>query len=198
MASTLYAVHKAHFGTPVMDKTGSWKDELFRYLPLWVKVTVIFSGILLACYVTLGVSFLIVNRNMDVEIGLKAFKATRPETTLEKNCRSESQAVATFDEGLNSHIGALNDQMTILVRDMDEIRKKCLAEIPTKITPRGSEAVDCDTAPDFLTNENPSGRYARVIRELAHQQEDIRSQVTGLREQQRERHQRLTELCFSH
>jgi len=103
-----------------------WKGELIRPLPLSMKITVLFIGILLACFGVFGVSFLIINRNMEVEIGLNGFKATRPETTLEKNCRSESQAFVSFDQGLNSNIGALNDHMSILVRDMDEIRKKAL------------------------------------------------------------------------
>jgi hypothetical protein len=89
-----------------------------------------------------------------------------------------------------------------LVRDMNEIRKKCLAEIPTKITPRFappfSKFVDCDIPPDFLITDDPNGRYARVLGEFAHQQEGIRSRIAALQEQQRQAHQHLIEMCSSH
>ena len=181
-----------------------WKGELIRPLPLSMKITVLFIGILLACFGVFGVSFLIINRNMEVEIGLNGFKATRPETTLEKNCRSESQAFVSFDQGLNSNIGALNDHMSILVRDMDEIRKKCLAEIQAKTGPFSEpESVaarramlECHT-PEGL-DFNPSGRYGLVLRELSDQQQDIRSQIAALQEQRRQAHQHMIQLCSSH
>jgi hypothetical protein len=184
----------------------SWKDELTRGLPLWMKITVWFSGILLTFFVVLGGSFLIIGRNMDVEFGLKGFKATRPETTLEKNCRSESEAFAAFDQGLISNIGALNDRMSILVRDMDEIRKKCLAEVQAKtgpfMEPAGVAArrdhLECHTPDGSFLNFNPNGRYGLVLGELSGQQQDIRSQIAGLQEQRRQAHQHLIEMCSSH
>jgi hypothetical protein len=187
------------------DKIGdSWKDELTRGLPLWMKITVWLSGILLTCFVVLGVAFLIINRSMDVEIGLKGFKATRPETTLEKNCRSESQAFAEFDQGLNSNIGALNDRMSIVVRDMDEIRKKCLAEVQAKtgpfMEPAGVAArrdqLECHTPEG--RNFNPNGRYGLVLGELSDQQQEIRSQIAALQKQRQQAHQYLIEMCSSH
>jgi len=184
-----------------------WKGELIRPLPPSMKITVLFIGLfialLLAGFVLFGVSFLIINRNMNVEIG--PFKATQPETTLEKNCRSESQALVSFEQGLNSNIGALNDHMSILVRDMDEIRKKCLAEVQAKtgpfMEPAGVAArrdqLECHT-PEGMMNFNPSGRYGLVLQELSGQQQDIRSQIAALQEQRRQAHQHMIQLCSSH
>jgi hypothetical protein len=186
------------------DKIGdSWKHELTRGLPQWMKITIWVSVILLTFIGVLGGAFLIIGLNMDVEIG--PFKATRPETTLEKNCRSEAQAFAVFDHGLTTNIGALNDRMSILVRDMDEIRKKCLAEVQAKTGPFAEPAgvaarrdqLECHT-PEGSRNFNPSGRYGLVLGELSVQQQDIHSQIAALQEQRRQAHQHLIDMCSSH
>jgi hypothetical protein len=173
------------------ERRGAWGFATYwtRDWPRWLRIA-------LPILLVIGIPAAIILTGLNIDF--RNLTITRAETEKEKNCRSESQAVVTSDEGFNSHIGALNDQMSTLVRDMDEIRKKCLAEAPQKITPRFSRFVDCDTPPDFLTNEDASGRYARVLREFAHQQEDIRSRVAALQEQKRQQHQRLSELCSSH
>jgi len=185
------------------DKVGdSWTDELSRGLPRWLKIIVWLIGTLLTVFVVLGGAFLIIGLNMDVEVG--PFKATRPETTLEKNCRREAQAFTVFDQGLTTNIGALNDRMSILVRDMDEIRKKCLAEVqagtgpfsvPAEVAARRYQ-LECHTPEG--QNFNPNGRYGLVLGELSEQQQGISSQIASLQEQRRQAHQHLIEVCSSH
>jgi hypothetical protein len=178
----------ASFYDLVIHWTRDWQLWLRIILPIFLSAAVILS----------------VGNGLTIDF--KNWTITRSETESEKNCRSESQAFASFDQGLNSNIGELNDQVSILVRDMNEIRKKCLAEMPAKPGPSSEpasvtarrDAVECSIPPDFSTNFNPSGRYGLVLRELSHQQGDIRSQITALQEQQRQEHQRLIELCSSH
>jgi hypothetical protein len=89
------------------DRTDSVWHELLVGWPLWLRIAVVLFGFVLLCFVIFGVSFLIIKRNMDVEIGLKGFKATRPETTLEKNCHMASQEASARDQSFNSEILAL-------------------------------------------------------------------------------------------
>ena len=164
---------------------------------LWVRITL---PIILVFFIPAAI--IISGLNID----FKNWTITRAETEREKNCRSESHAFASFDQGLTSHIGALNDQMSILVRDMNELRKKCLAEGPVKTGPFSEpsnvtalrDALECHTPDDNITNWNASGRYGLVLRELAHQEADIRSQIAALQEQQRQQQQSLIALCSSH
>ena len=109
------------------DNTGSAWHELFLGRPLCLKITVELLGFVLLCFVVFGVSFLIINRNMEVQIGLTGFKATRPDTTLEKNCRTASQEASARDQSFNSEILALQAQVAIKDHDLADIRQKCLA-----------------------------------------------------------------------
>src|SRR6516165_2759175 len=97
---------------------------------------------------------------MDVEIGLKGFKATRPETTLEKNCRMASQEASARDQSFNSEILALHAQIAIKDHELAEIRQKCVAAqlSETQIGARhrwiGPNGSSCNTETNTVSSDS--------------------------------------------
>jgi hypothetical protein len=73
------------------------------------------------------VAFLLVEQGQDIEIGPSGFKATRPETPLEKNCRLESQQLSALDQEISEEIIALEEQVAAKDHELSETRAKCLA-----------------------------------------------------------------------
>jgi hypothetical protein len=180
------------------ERRGAWSFAIYwtRDWPRWLRIA-------LRILLVIGIPATIILTGLDIDF--RNMTTTRAETEREKNCLTASQALASLDHGLNSNIGALNNQMSILVQDMGEIRKKCLAEKPASDpvmaepsnVVRRREAAECSFTPGSV-DLNYSGRYSRVLQQLSDQEDDIRSHITALQAQQRQDHQRLAELCSSH
>jgi hypothetical protein len=172
------------------DNTGSaW--QFFIGLPLWLKSTVALVGMGLLCFVVFGVSFLIINRNMEVQIGLTGFTATRPETTLEKNCRMASQEASARDQSFNSEILALQAQVAIKDHDLSEIRQKCLAEPP----PKHTDSSRCNT--EIHPFAIGSGGYESVLTTIAQERQDLESRIVAKEKERARWQQRLDQRCVA-
>src|SRR5215472_8082353 len=168
---------------------GVW--GFIRDLPQWTKITLAILSILLLSYFVFGVSFLIIKRDMEVQIGPTGFKAMRPETTFEKNCRMASQEASARDQSFNSEILALQAQVAIKDHDLGEIRQKCLAARAGCRT----ETTHSTGAAIFFAN--PRGDYEIALNNTAEEREALVSRIKAKEEERAQWQHQLDQRCLS-
>ena len=131
------------------------------------------------------------SRNKEVQIGLTGFKATRPETTLEKNCRMASQEASARDQSFNSEILALQAQVAIKDHDLAEVRRKCLAQRP----PEHTDSSRCNTEVEpFLIGP---GGYESVLTTIAQEKQAPQSRIVAKEKERAQWQQRLDQRCVA-
>jgi len=167
---------------------GAW--GLIRALPQWMQITLAIFAMLFIGYIVFGVSFLIIKRDMEVEIWLTGFKATRPETTLEKNCRMASQEASARDQSFNSEILALQAQVAIKDHDLGEIRQKCLA------ARAGCRTQTTHSTGADMVFANPRGDYETALNSIAEERQALGSRIAAKEQERAQWQQRLDQRCL--
>lgn len=180
------------------ENIGSFLHALVHDWPRWLRITLVTVVIVFLCLIVTGTFAVLLSRQYNVD--LKNMKVTQPETEKTKNCRSESASAAVYDQGINARILSYETQLSALDRDLAERRQKCLTEMSANPSPTQREA-GCSIPSRGLMNDydysGASGRYRPVLLELAQEKTETLSRITALEEQQRQGHQRLSQLCSS-
>jgi hypothetical protein len=178
--------------------------ELFVDWPRRLKIAVgLFLLFLIVC-VGAFVSFLIINKGMEVEIGPKGFKATRPETMLEKNCRMAAQEASARDQSFNSDILALQAQIAIKDHELAEMRQKCVAaqqsetQIGTRHRWSGWNGSRCHTE---TTQSNGfgttyEGDYETALNSIADERQALEARILAKERERAQWRQRLDLRCL--
>jgi hypothetical protein len=167
---------------------GAW--GVIRNFPQWMQIILAIFGMLFLGYVVFGVSFLLIKRDMDVQISLTGFKATRPETTFEKNCRMASQEASARDQSFNSEILALQAQVAIKDHDLGDIRQKCLA------ARAGCKTETTHSTGAFATFANPHGDYEMALNNTAKERKALQSRIEAKEQERAQWQQRLDQRCL--
>ncbi len=178
---------------------GSFWHELFRGVPLSIRITLVLIISFAALSIVFLVPFLILERQEDIEIGLKGFKATRPETTLEKNCRMATQEASVWSQSINSEILALESQVSIKDHDLSETRQKCLATL-TNITRTQNESRCRTEVSQFgrlvTTFAVPRGDYETELTNIAEERNALQLRIAAKEQERAQWRQRLNQRCL--
>ena len=171
---------------------GSFIRRAVHDLPLWAEVTRILV-------VFIFVAFLIIERGEDIEIGLSGFKATRPETPLEKSCRVAAEQARVRDQNVNNEILALQAQVAIKDRDLSETRQKCLAAQPTSRDSFNPSLckTEISKSSDLGTYfAHPQGSYETELTSIAGEIYDLQSQIAAKEKARTQWQELLDQRCF--
>lgn len=87
--------------------------------PRGLRISLGLLGVFLLLSATVFVGFLIVERGEDVQIG--PFKATRPETPHERNCRLAAEEAKPWFQNINGEILAIESQVATKDRELSEV-----------------------------------------------------------------------------
>ncbi len=150
---------------------------------------------------TVFVGFLIVERGKDVQIG--PFKATRPETPHERNCRLAAEEVKPWFQNVNGEILAIELQVATKDRELSEVRQKCIAAHPTKPMTK-TEAWPqslCKTetsgkSGSMIYFANPEGDYETALTSIASERRDLQSRIEAKEKERTQRQQSWDQRCL--
>jgi hypothetical protein len=181
--------------------------ELFVDWPRRLKIAVGLFVLFLFVCVGAFVAFLIIIKGMEVEIGRKGFKATRPDTTLEKNCRMASQEASARDQSFNSELLALQAQKAIKDHELAEMRQKCVAaqSSETQIGARhrwsGWNGSRCNTETTVssgfsITYATPEGDYETALNAIAEERQALEVRILAKEHERAQWQQRLDRRCL--
>ena len=180
------------------DDTGNFWHEFFRGWPLWLRISLVVAAFLIVAFAVFSAIFLAVERQEDIEIGLRGFKATRPETTLEKNCRIAGQEASARDKSFNSEILSLQAQVAIKDHDLSETRQKCLALASVN---RAQSESRCRTEISqsngwVSTFANPHGDYETELTGIAEERYSLQAKIAAMEQERAQWRQRLDAQCL--
>ena len=179
----------------------SFWHEFFREWPLWSRVGLGIISVMIVLFIVFGVSFLVVERQEDIEISVRGFKAKRPETTLEKNCRMASQESSAWDESINREILALQAQVAIKDHDLSEIRQKCLTTLPNadrlQTESRCRTEISQSDGRTMATFANPRGDYETELTSTAEERQALESKIAAKEQERAQWRRQLEQRCLA-
>jgi hypothetical protein len=182
------------------NETGSAWHEFIHGWPLVVRIIVGLIGVFAVLFVVFLVAFLIIEQQEDVEVGLSGFKATRPETALEKNCRLQSQQVSSLAQQISNEIQTLEAQVATKDHELAETRAKCLAEyakVPQPTNYQSRCRTEISTSNGGLTTYAiPRGDFETILTTTAQDRDDIESKISAKERLRTQLQQHFEQLCL--
>lgn len=182
------------------SNTNSAWHELIRDWPLLLRVILGITAVFVVLLTILLVAFLIIERQEDVEVGPSGFKATRPETALEKNCRLQSQQVSSQTQQISNEIETLEAQVSAKDHELAETRAKCLAEYAKVLQPKNYQSLcrtEISTSNNFQSfYANPRGDYETALTTAAQDRDNIENRITAKERLRTQLQQHFEQVCL--
>ena len=184
------------------ENTGSFWQTLIHDWPLLLRFFFALIAFSVVLAIVIVISFLIVEGNRDIEIGITGIKSKRSETVLERNCRNSSEMLSLWNQNINSEILALEQQVSIKDHDLSEVRQKCLTVSAEKAHTNNKNL--CRTENFDHANSNkimgfsitPQNEYETELGNIAWEREILKLKIADNMQERRQRQQRFENQCL--
>ena len=168
--------------------------------PRGLRISLGLLGIFLLLSATVFVGFLIVERGKDVQIG--PFKATRPETPHERNCRLAAEEVKPWFQNVNGEILAIESQVATksrTLRGASEVH--CSASHHANDQDRAWPQSLCKTETSGKSGSMiyfaiPEGDYETALTSIASERRDLQSRIEAKEKERTQRQQSWDQRCL--